>query len=369
MVATSGGRARDNMETTMSEKQELVRYSQQQIDAASKSLQALAGLFGVENFNLIAPLTHMAMPKGMKLAITEVRIDTAVDKWGVGNDLVRIGGGDFLIRKHKLDQIAAAAGISWISERRLDGARHPHYCEMEVRGRLTDFDGTVREISGHKVIDLRESVEGVPGKDYDEIVSKARNAEQPRDPGKQLMEARKFIAEICSSKARNRAIASAFGIKRGYSIAELEKPFVIPKPVPDASDPEAREIMLANAAGATEALYGSRKKPEVIDCTFEEVESSQPAAQAENEPPHDPMTGEVKTEDEPTGDPIAIIKRAWTLAQDAKIPAADFRLACESNTGKQRKEDMTAEDAIAVLRAIEARIEVEKAGEDDGCPV
>lgn len=332
----------------------LAKHTPQQLAKASQSLTALAALFGEGNYNLLAPTVHMEIPRGMRLAITEVKVSPNKQD----EEVVPISGGKLLVLKHKLDQIAAGAGISWFEERRMDGGQHPHYCEAFVKGRVTDYDGTVRELTGSKTVDLRESVAGVPGKDYDEIVTKAKAGN--RDPGRQLMEARKFIAEIAFSKAKNRAIAQALGIKRGYTAAELRKPFVVPKLVLDPTDADAKDLIMANAAGATEALYGSKQRPEpeVIDAPFEEVAD-------ESEPPHDPETGEVEQGGE---SPADVIVAAWARAKAAEISAADFRITCESNSGKTKKEDMTLDEAKAVASAIDARIAGAEP-EKDGCPV
>ncbi|MFH1834211.1 MAG: hypothetical protein ABH877_04230 [bacterium] len=343
----------------------LVKYTQQQLAKASQSLTALAELFGPDGYNLLAPTVHMAIPQGMSLAITEVRVSPLVDDRGAGEDVVKIGGGNLLVRKHKLDQIANGAGISWIQEQRLDGGQHPHYFEAFVRGKITDYDGTVRELVGSKTIDLRESVGGVPGKDYDEIVSKA--AASNRDPTNQLREARKFGAEIAFSKAKNRAIAQALGIKRSYTAAELQKPFVIPKLILDPGDPDARELIMANAAGATSALYGAKAAaaPKVVDVPFEEAD-----AETSDEPDHDPVTGEVV--DGPVGvaeTPADVIIATWARAKAAGITGVEFAAICKANCGKSRKEDMSIDEAVAVANAVAGRIAASSDPEDDGCPV
>jgi hypothetical protein len=251
--------------------------SEKKTEALAKQenpVQPLVVRFPEEKYNLLAPTVHMAggLPAGTRLVVTEVQIDPD-PKLRPGREVFPLPGGALLIGKTGLDRIANAAGVSWIEEVRKDDRQHPYYVEAFVKGRITDFDGTTREITGSKTIDLREQVgtSGIPGKDYGEIVTKAKA--KNNDPSRQLMEARKFIAEIAFSKAQNRAIASALGIKRGYTKADLQKPFVIPKLALDTTDPAARDLAQANAAGATVAMYGAKAaaRSDVVDADFEEV--------------------------------------------------------------------------------------------------
>jgi hypothetical protein len=317
-------------------------------------------------YNVLAPITHMAaLPAGTRLALTEVRVDVQADTFP-------LPGGARLIGKPKLDQIANGGGISWLEEKRVDNARSPHYVEMFVRGRITDFDGTVREITGTKTIDLREDAgDGIPGKDYDEIVSKAKA--KKRDYRSQLMEARKFIAEIAASKARNRAIASALGIKRSYTPQELQRPFIIPKLVPDTQDPDAKRMVQATMAGAAGLLFGGQAvQSSVIDQAFDQPTQTFPGEAGEEVdevPAHQQASSTSNTEPEATGtrEVLDIVLGAWAKASEAGMAADGFRKLCESNTGKASKDAMTLVDAQAVARAVEAYVAT--SGDDQGCPV
>jgi len=337
----------------------LTKHTPQQLAAASQSLTALAALYGEGEYNLLAPTTHMAIPKGMQLSITEVRVSPVVPKYGSGEDVVAIAGGKLLVLRHKLDQIAAAAGISWFVEERKDGGRHPHYCEAFVRGRIVDYDGTVREITGSKTIDVRESVGGVPGKDYSEIVDKQKS--KGGDPTKQLRELRKFIAEIAFSKAKNRAIAQALGIKRSYTKEQLAKPFVIPKLALDPTDADARELVMANAVNATEALFGAKakNKPLVVEAQFEEPDP-EPEPAPEEPPPHNESTGELETVD-------SLIRSAWAEAKAADRNAQWFRALANATVGKTDRAEMTLDEAQQIAAAVTKTITGPKA-EDEGLP-
>jgi hypothetical protein len=309
--------------------------------------------FDAASYIVLAPTTHMdALPAGTRIVVTEVRVDARADTY-------RIAGDQRLIGKPMLDQIANAAGISWIEERRTDDRSHPHYVEMLVRGTITDFDGSSRTITGSKAIDLRaDAGGGESGKDYAEIAEKAKRG--GRSPDRQLMEARKFICEIAASKAKNRAIAAALGIKRSYTEQELRRSFIVPKLVPDTADPRAQRAVLATMMGASEALFGGNGR--VVDASFEEPQD-----------PAQPLPGEVgeeagaittapasNTAPEPVDDSqivgspevIAIIVDAWGKASDAGMSGQDFRSLVKARTGREHREDCTIDDAHEIARAV-----------------
>lgn len=348
----------------MASERALTKTQQQRAMALPQNpVTALFQQFDADRYNVLAPVTHMAeLPHGTRLAVTEVKINPDP----ASKEVFPIAGGQLMPSKVSLDRIAAASGISWLEEKRIDNARHPHYVEMFVRGKITDFDGTVREVTGVKALDLREDAGGgISGKDYAEIIAKAGKGN--RDPSQQLMEARKFIQEIAASKAKNRAIASALGIKRSYSREELQRSFIVPKLVVDTNNAQAQTMMLANMLGATQALYGARPAaPSVVveaklDQSVEhdgkevgEAPSSSPAS--DTEPAHD-GNGEL--------DVSATVKDAWNKAKAGGMTPDAFRALCQSQTGKSRKEDMSPSDVRAVALAVDAYL----SNADDAVPV
>ena len=344
------------------------------VKAPDNPVTALVQRFDRERYNVLAPKTHMdGLPIGTRLSVTEISINPDP----AAKEVFPIAGGGKMPSKVSLDRIANAAGISWLDERRQDNGKHPHYCEMLVRGRITDFDGTVREITGVKAVDLREDAGGEEmGKDFAEITTKAKKGS--RDPSQQLMEARKFIQEIAASKAKNRAIASALGIKRSYTDEELRRPFIVPKLTLDTNNPIAQAAVMANMMGATKAMFGARSN--VIDANFtESTPAALPPATEEDEksdggdspsssPPDDPVDDEkASPEPAPTGGPEVerYVRDAWGEAKKAGMKPEAFRELCKSVTGKQSKIEMSIDDAKTVGRAVMAFV----ANATEGVPV
>ena len=336
------------------------------IEAEGLSLtDALLKRFPPEKFNCLVPKTHIdRLPVGTCVSVTEILVDTSKE----AKQVFPIAGGDMLLAKVVLDKFAAAAGISWTREERLDDGRHPHVCHMSVRGIATDFDGTRREIGDAKLIDLRADATGVGGKDFDEIVTKAKNAKdqrgnpKPRDPANQLMEARKYIAEVSTSKARNRAIATGLAIKRSYTKDQLKKPFIVPKLILDSEHAAAQQVILANMAGSTDALYAAQVKhqgPEVrvIEAEIEPTDDSA----RDDEPTMNDKTGEVKE-----ASTIERLLAAYHKATAAGMSDDAFKVMAKTQTGKDNREDMDHRDIDSVARAVDAYIANK---DDDGMPI
>jgi hypothetical protein len=209
--------------------------------SATASLQA-----ATQEAHLVAPAPICgALPIGCGIAISAVYVDPATETYGIPSEHSPNRG----LGKVALDKISAAAGISWDSREsgRLDDHSEPHYVHYKAVGRVKDFDGTVRVISGEVEIDLRDGVEHGCSE-------------------KELPIARKFILRNGESKAKNRAIRS-LGVRTKYHRDELSKPFVVAKVqfTGHTDDPELRRMFAEKTAdaflGGTTALYGSPSAP------------------------------------------------------------------------------------------------------------
>jgi hypothetical protein len=341
----------------------------------SNPVGALQKRFPEERFNTLLPVVHVGqLPRGTQLSVREVRVR--------GDDFDTFGvEGKRGLTKVTLDKIAAAAGITWLGVERTDDRSHPHVRSYTVHGRVTDFDGTVRDIFESKTIDLRDDDgAGQQGKDRAGIKS-----------DKQLAQYRKFIDEHCVSKARNRAIASILAIKRAYTKDELQKPFIVPKLIPDTDDPLAQKAVLATMVGAEHALFGRPDDQKIIEATFHEPESDAgdppPLANGEaaseasmgalpsdaantdeppplDEPPHDPDTGEVLGGPADAETVKQRVTVAWNRLRHAMPSLKDealkleWRSLLQTSTGKAKWTELeTLEDLAMLDAAVEARIQ------------
>lgn len=75
---------------------------------------------------------------------------------------------------------------------------------------------------------------------------------------KELNFKKKHKTKIAATGAKNRVIRALLGVKKTYIIAELSKPFVMPRVIlqPDYSDPEVKKLMLTASIQAQTGVFG-----------------------------------------------------------------------------------------------------------------
>jgi hypothetical protein len=153
--------------------------------------------------------------------------------------------GNSAITKMGLDKLAQLAGIEWVHVYRVDDTMDPCKATYYAEGRMRLVDGTFHKVSASKSSDLNK---GTP--------------EALQMKPKQLDAARKNLAAITESKAKNRVIRSLLGIASSFSPEELKKPFLVMKIVPDMNDPEVKRMVQAQMLGLEKHLFASRPDPE-----------------------------------------------------------------------------------------------------------
>ena len=159
-----------------------------------------------------------------------------------------LDGGKVTLTKTALDQIAQAAGITWVFEKcgRTDDRKTSLRWAYRMTCQLKGLDGRTREVSREHELDLREKSPAA-----------IKAAGKGGAGGTGLRNARINGAQLCESKAANRAIRAALGI-HSYSIEDARKPFVFPvlRWVPPAN-PMIQAMIAAKELGLTEQLFGS----------------------------------------------------------------------------------------------------------------
>jgi hypothetical protein len=200
-------------------------------------------------------ITAMAAPDFIppmhRVSFRMVVVDHAVDSRGSGSDCYRstlfCKDNERALSKIGLLKILEAAGGSLVDTRRTDDRSDPHYCEWSVAIRLPTLDGKTREFRATKEVDYRQGSTQLHGmKDG------------------QIRGARAHIVSHAESKALNRAIRGGLSLKQKYTIAELDRPFIVPALVQDldVSDPEIKRMMVSQMLGARGALYGNDPEPQ-----------------------------------------------------------------------------------------------------------
>jgi len=276
-------------------KQGKARETYGDLDKLAGAMQA-AG----QRCNLIAPIVALDhIPLFFEVSLRVVSIDPR--EMRDGGECYSVPGGKLALGKSALAKLALAAGIQWDAMRsgRLDDGSDPYYVHYRAVGAWPDFDGrTVLQISGSKVLDLREG-----------SATLEKLAAESKDGGeKRVREMRAFILEHAESKARNRAIRQALALRSSYTREDLQKPFVVPRLVETGrcDDPELRRLYyekkLEGKGLAQRMLYGTDPalKPgdmEVIEVTARAIATEplgkQPPPPVNTIEDYDQDTGEV----------------------------------------------------------------------------
>lgn len=240
-------------------------------DAVRRAVQAASG----GHINLVTQGHEVLWVPPMR-AISIRRFDLSGD-----GDLYKIGGRKGIGRQF-IETLAQAARIDVLSTERVDDKTEPCVASFKVVVKVPLLDGGFRMVTGDKTIDLRD---GSPG---------AGDALGRSNSTNNLAQARKFIYEICATKARLRAYREALGMVSGGDQRELTRPWVVISLAPhfDVSlvSQHVIDAAAAEALGVAGLLYGTSAPPMV----------------APEAPPHDPVTGEVYDGDpRPQGSPPA----------------------------------------------------------------
>lgn len=197
------------------------------------------------DYNVISPtiaVSQFAPGYGVNLVV--VRIDhTIVDaETGRGTDTYynkKIHEPhERAMSKTGLLKISQALGIQWAAPTRLDDGKIENYWRWQYYGTVQTYDGQQQPLTGSRELDLRT------GKG--EAVGMSDG---------QLRVARSFGNEICETKAMERAIRNF--VRQTYTVAELDKPFLIPRFsfTPDMSDPAIKLLVTQRALDGRGALY------------------------------------------------------------------------------------------------------------------
>lgn len=162
----------------------------------------------------------------------------------------------YAIAKKGLTKLMRAAGIKIISSRPVvpstcqkcaqinAGIGKPVRCgacpnkdvKYEVRISVPQLTGENIDVVAHKEIIVDDVVQGMSDAQAREFL--------------------KFRAEMCESKALNRALRTAMQIKGTYSLEEFKKPFVVAYLVPNLDNPTVKEKAVESFFTAKAELYG-----------------------------------------------------------------------------------------------------------------
>jgi len=195
----------------------------------------------------------------------------------------RIGKGKRLFHKTALDKIAYAGGVSWWQPGCIVEARIPgKYIRCRATAVIKKANGEPLPISRSHDIDLEVEEEKIRegyARKVRENTVKAGDVEGfvRRD----LLQIRGNMLTLCESKACNRVIRAAYGLKPAYSPEEIARPFVLVRFDThfDLNDPAIQRMLAGRMQEAVGNMFGLQAPPENRQALAEPAEIS-PVEQA-----------------------------------------------------------------------------------------
>lgn len=174
----------------------------------------------------------------------------------------------YAIAKKGLTKLMRAAGIKIVSSRPVvpstcqkcaqinAGIGKPVRCgacpnkdvKYEVRINVPQLTGENIDVVAHKEIIVDDVVQGMTEKQAQEFL--------------------KFRAEMCESKALNRALRTAMQIKGTYFLEEFKKPFVVAYLVPNLDNPTVKEKAVESFFTSKAELYGGNNNESARKTVF-----------------------------------------------------------------------------------------------------
>lgn len=221
---------------------------------------SIAQNYPVDRFNLLVPMaTVTEIAEIQKPVMNVVQISTApADKEIYLQEKGYDGKPDgYALTKKGLMRLMRAAGIKIIETR----AVIPSTCQkcVEVNRNIG------RPVScgncGNKDVryEAKISVPQLTGENVEFVAHKEINiADVTNDmKPKQMSEFLKFRAEMCETKAINRALRMAMHIKGTYTLQELQKPFVVAYLVPNLDHEAVRAEAVRHFFSSSHELFGT----------------------------------------------------------------------------------------------------------------
>jgi hypothetical protein len=178
----------------------------------------------------------------------------------------RLGKGKRLFTKNALDKIAYAGGLSWYAPfcTTEERAANRRYVRCKATAVIKKANGEPLMITRTKEIDLDVEEEKIR-ENYRRKVedAKVKQNEVEALVRRDLLQLRENMLQLCESKACNRVIRAAFGLKSSYAAAEIEKPFVMVRfdTAYDLNDPRMLKLLASNAQAMGSMLFPGAEGP------------------------------------------------------------------------------------------------------------
>jgi hypothetical protein len=263
-------------------------------------------MYKKEGANLLMPSTHYVegLSKFHAVVVDAVRLDPDPDmgdvydprddgkflrdKAGVLNPLKKVR-----LSKQGLNKLTNTAGIIWSPSQShpITDRSNRNYVAFRAVGGIRKPDGQPLFYAATYDLDLELEEEKLRDKYESQADNTIPNTNPPRlwrgDKShaeyveycvkRDMFQKRSNALKLCESGAKNRVIREVLGLKNAYTIAELQKPFVMARIVfqPDYNDKEVRNRLLDAHIAAMTGIYGLPQPP-IAGFAPQEIQETEP---------------------------------------------------------------------------------------------
>jgi hypothetical protein len=271
-----------------------------------------------QNANILGPSTkmdglsefHKVIVDSIILSINPVDGDIYKHKDKYGDNPAQ-----YIIAGQGLQRLAVCAGIAWNPLETKATSISQKYVAYNAVGCIRKADGLPTCYQAEYDVDIdvvedelrdqfnEKKKAWLTGKKdwFRDMSEEAQNSYVEGLFRKELNFKKKHKTKIAATGAKNRVIRALLGVKKTYTIAELKRPFIMPRVIlqPDYGDPEVKKQMLAASIQAITGVFGpvpSQAPDSTIDIPNGDYEV-RPVPTEEDEPePSPPASNDGETE-------------------------------------------------------------------------
>jgi len=238
-----------------------------------KSVEKELAEYKEQNANILGPSTrmdglsefHKVIVDSVSLSINPVDGDIYKHKDGYGD-----APAQYIIAGQGLQRLAVCAGVVWNPIETKATSISQKYVAYNAVGCIRKADGTpvcfqaeydvdidvVEDELRDQFKDKKKKWEEKPW--FQKLSPESREDYIESAIRKELNFKKKHKTKIAATGAKNRVVRALLGVKKTYTIAELKKPFVMPRVIlqPDYSDPEVKKLMLAASIQSQTGVFG-----------------------------------------------------------------------------------------------------------------
>lgn len=313
---------------------------------------AITNDYPKDKYNLLVPVKSMQEMSSMyKIIVNQVEIDPDYDK--ASDVYVQTkgynGSSDKLaLTKVALSKLMTAAGITIVESKSIIPSTHKTAIEMaKAIGKTVEYDtrdtahqvtikvpepsGQFREITMQNEI-IIEDLKAEYMEQKRNLVIWEDKKKRPATEEEKLAAVEKQLTQFlshkraqCETKALNRALREAMGIKATYTAEELRKPFVVAHVVPNLADPDLKQAVINNYTQSSAMLFAPRREVEEVRAIEapeknKNIENTPSSDETEDDENIETVEAEIVGEDKPQSIPcekcgqvIEGIDEQWTV--------------------------------------------------------